>query len=295
MTGPAGLLDRAALRLLEGLRLRVRPAATGGDHGGHRGDKRAAGVQFAERREYLPGDDARAIDWNAFARDRSLTVRTFEEERDARVHVLVDVSASMGLGAPPKLELARRLAAAFGFLGMNQVDRVRVAPFSEALGRPTEALRRRDQYPGLEAFLRGLEARGTTGFADAARAFLARFPARGYVVVVSDLMEAADWGPALRGLAERGHQLCVVRVRCDDDHAPALGGELELTDAETGELLRLTATPELLASYRAEVAAHAERVRDAVRRAGGAFFEAPVERPFEETLRRVLAPALEAR
>ncbi|MFO0604969.1 MAG: DUF58 domain-containing protein [Polyangiales bacterium] len=295
MSGAAALLDRAALRLLEGLRLRVRPASTGGDHGGHRGDKRSAGVQFAERREYVPGDDARSIDWNAFARDRSLTVRTFEEERDARVHVLVDVSASMALGAPPKIELARRVAAAFGFLGMNQVDRVRVAPFAESMGRPTETLRRRDQYPALEAFLRGLNAHGTTGFADAVRGFLAQTPARGYVVVVSDLMEGADWGAPLRALAERGHQLCVVRVRCDADHAPDLRGELELTDAETGELLRVTATPALVEAYRAEVSAHAERVRDACRRAGGTFVDAPVELAFDEALRRVIAPALEAR
>ena len=290
-----GLLDRAALRLLEGLRLRVRPASTGGDHGGHRGDARSAGLQFAERREYNPGDDARTIDWNAFARDRTLSVRTYEEERDARVHVLVDVSASMALGTPPKLEAARRVAAAFGFLGMNQVDRVQVSPFREALGRPTPTLRRRDQYPGLQGFLAGLEARGTTGFAETARSFLERTPSRGYVVVVSDLMEAADWGASLRSLAQRGHQLCVVRVRCDDDHTPDLRGELELTDAETGETLRLTATPALLTAYRAEVAAHVERTRDACRRAGGIFVDAPVELPFDQVLRTVLAPALEAR
>jgi uncharacterized protein (DUF58 family) len=295
VSAPLALLDRAALRLLEGLRLRVRPAATGGDHGGHRGDARSAGLQFAERREYAPGDDARTIDWNAFARDRSLSVRTYEEERDARVHVLVDVSASMALGAPPKLDAARRVAAAFGFLGMNQVDRVRVAAFTDALGRPTAALRRRDQYPELEGFLRALQPRGATSFADAARSFLQQFPARGYVVVVSDLMEGSDWAPSLRALAERGHQLCVVRVRCDDDHAPDLRGELELTDAETGETLRVTATPALVEAYRAEVAAHVERTRDACRRAGGILVDAPVELAFDEVLRRVLAPALEAR
>ncbi len=295
MSAVTGLLDRAVMRLLEGLRLRVRPNATGGDHGAHRGDARSAGLQFAERREYTPGDDARSIDWNAFARDRSLSVRTFEEERDARVHVLVDVSGSMALGDPPKLEAARRVAAAFGFLGMNQVDRVRVAPFREALGRPTEALRRRDQYPGLEGFLRGLEARGATSFAETTRGFLERFPARGYVVVVSDLMEAVDWTASLNGLAQRGNQLCMVRVRCDADHTPDLRGELELTDAETGETLRLTATAALLDAYRAEVAAHVDRTRDACRRAGGVFVDAPVELPFDQVLRQVLAPALEAR
>jgi uncharacterized protein (DUF58 family) len=295
MSATGALLDRTVLRLLEGLRLRVRPGSTGGEHGAHRGDRHAAGLQFAERREYVPGDDARTIDWNAFARDRSLTVRTFEEERDARVHVLVDVSASMALGAPPKLELARRIAAAFGFLGMNQVDRVRIASFTERLGRPTEPLRHRDQYPALEAFLRALTARGTTDFAETVRGFLARFPARGYVVVVSDLMALEDWSVSLRALAQRDHQLCVVRVRCAADHVPDLHGELELTDAETGEILRVTITPSLLDAYRGEITAHTERIREACCRVGGLFVEAPVEASLDDVLRRVLAPVLEVR
>lgn len=287
------LLDRAAQRLLERLRLRVRPQAAGGDHGGHRSEARANGLQFAERREYVVGDDARRIDWKAFARNRTLSVRTFEEERDARVYVLVDVSGSMARGAPPKLEVARRIAASFGFLGMNQVDRVRVIPFADTVQRATPILRRKDEYPGLEAFLSGLEARGATTFAETTRGFLERFPARGYVVVVSDLMEAADWGASLRGLAQRGNQLCVVRVRCDEDDAPEFRGEVELTDAETGETLRVTVTSALVEAYRAEVTAHVDRTRDACRRVGGLLLDAPVEVPFDQLLRRVLAPALE--
>jgi uncharacterized protein (DUF58 family) len=289
------LLDRAAQRLLERLHLRVRPKAASGDQGGHRSDARAHGLEFAERREYVVGDDARKIDWKAFARNRTLSVRTFEEERDARVYVLVDVSASMARGAPPKLEVARQVAASFGFLGMNQVDRVQVIPFADAVESATPVLRRRDDYPGLEAFLQGLLPHGATTFGAAARGFVQRFPARGYVVVVSDLMEAADWAPSLRLLAERGHQLCLVRVRCDEDHAPDFRGELELRDAETGDLVRVTVTPALLAAYREEVAAHVERARIACQRVGGRLIEAPVERPFEQVLRAVIAPALEQR
>jgi uncharacterized protein (DUF58 family) len=287
------LLDRAAQRLLERLQLRVRPKAASTEQGGHRSDARNHGLEFAERREYVGGDDARKIDWQAFARNRSLSVRTFEEERDARVYVLVDVSASMARGAPPKLEVARRVAAAFGYLGMNQVDRVQVIPFADAVERATPTLRRRDDYPGLETFLAGLAPHGVTGFGAAARSFVQRFPGRGLVVVVTDLMEGADWEPALRLVAQRGAELCVVRVRCDEDHAPDLRGELELRDAETDDVLRVAVTPALVDAYRAEVAAHVERTRDACRRVGGKLIEAPVELPFDALLRQVLAPALE--
>lgn len=287
------LLDDAARRLLERLRLRVSPRATSREPGGHRSGARAGGTEFAERREYVPGDDARKIDWKAFARSRALSVRTFEEEHDARVYVLVDVSTSMSRGAPPKLDVARRVAASFGYLGMNQVDRVQVIPFASTVERATAVLRRRDEHPGLEAFLEALEAHGTTAFAETARAFVQRYPAAGYVVVVSDLMDASDWTPSLRLLGQRGHQLCVVRVTCVEDHAPDFRGELELTDSETGEALRVTATSALLDAYREEVAAHVGRVRDACRGVGGRLVDAAAEAPFDRTLRQVIAPALE--
>jgi uncharacterized protein (DUF58 family) len=287
------LLDRASLRLLERLRLRIRPGVTGSDHGGHRSDVRASGMQFAERREYVPGDDARNIDWNAFARDRSLTVRTFEEERDARIHVLVDVSASMTRGTPPKINIARQFAAAFGFLGLNQVDCVRVVPFANSIERSTPTLRRKDQYPGLEAFLTALNTKGITSFSETTRSFLEHHSGRGYLVVVSDLMEVSDIGNNLRQLAQRGHQVCVVRVRCDEDDVPDFRGELELLDAETSTTLRVTVTPELLEAYRSEITTHIDRTRAACRSVGAALIEAPVETPFDQLLRRVLAPALE--
>jgi uncharacterized protein (DUF58 family) len=287
------LLDRAAQRLLERVRLRVRRDVASTEQGGQRSHLRASGLEFAGHREYVPGDDARQIDWKAFARNRSLTVRTFETERDARVYVLVDVSRSMTRGAPPKLELARQIAAAFGYLGMSQVDRVQVIPFADALDTTAPLLRRKDQYPDLEKFLRGLDARGTTTFADTARTFVERFTTRGLVVIVSDLMEASDWSDSVRLVARAGHQLCLVRVRCDEDDAPAFRGEIELTDAETGEMVRVAMTKGLLEAYREEVTAHVDRTRDACRRVGARMVDAPVELAFEQLLRRVLAPAVE--
>jgi uncharacterized protein (DUF58 family) len=286
------LLDRAAQRLLERLTLRVRPKATSDGPGGQRSDARANGVEFADHREYVPGDDARKIDWKAFARNRTLSVRTYEEERDARIYVLVDVSKSMSRGAPPKLEVARQIAASFGFLGMKQSDRVQVIPFADAIEQATPVMRRKDDFPALESFLGALDVKGVTTFAKTSRMFAERYPSRGYVVIVSDLMEAADWGASLRTLAQRGNQLCLVRVRCDEDHAPDFNGEMELTDAETGEALRVTVTPALLEAYRAEVNAHVDRTRDACTRVGGRLVDAPVETPFEQLLRQVLAPAV---
>jgi len=289
------LLDGAAQRLLERLRVRVRPKTASTDPGAQRSRVRANGLEFAERREYAPGDDARKIDWNAFARNRSLSVRTFEEERDARIYVLVDVSASMTRGTPQKLEVARQLVASFGYLGLNQVDRIQVVPFARSVQQATEVWRRKDDYPALEAFLGRLEPGGVTSFEQTARTFVQQFPARGFVIVVSDLMETANWDASVRALAQRGHQLCVVRVHCAEDHDPSFRGEIELQDVETSDTLRVTVTEALLGAYRAEIRDHVERTRESCRRAGGRLVDASTDVPFDQLLRQVLADSLDAR
>lgn len=287
-----GLLGQSALRLLDQVRLRTQPRVASASAGEQKSPQRGSGTEFAEQREYAPGDDARRIDWKGFARNGKLHVRTFDEERAVRVWVLVDVSRSMSRGEPPKLERARELAASFGYLGLKQQELVQVLPFADSVETATPTLRRRDEYPALARFLEGLEAHGVTTFARTARAFAQRAPERGFVVLLSDLMEAEDWAAPLRSLAQRGHQLCVLRVRCDEDENPALAGELELRDAETEEALRLTVDARLLEAYREELALHLERVRAACRSVGASFLEAPVEKPLDPLLREVLAPLL---
>jgi uncharacterized protein (DUF58 family) len=284
------LLDRASQRLLEGLRLRVRPHVTSNDQGGQRSETLANGLEFADHREYVPGDDVRQIDWKAFARHHQLTVRTFEEERDVRIHILLDMSRSMTRGEPPKLEVGRKLAAAFGYLGMKQLDRVTVVPFAREPATATPVMRSRNEYPALERFLESLDvdAEAVTSFADTARAFAERYPSRGLLAIVTDLMEASDWSEPLRMLARAGQQIVLVRTSCNEDDAPAFRGEMELQDSETGERVRLTMSRALLDAYRAEVRDHVERTRRACVRAGGRLVEAPVEQQVNQLLRAML-------
>ena len=287
------MLPRAARDLLDRLRVRALPRLTGSDPGGHRSGARAPGLAFAERREYLPGDDARSIDWKAFARTRALTVRTFEEERDARAYVLVDVSRSMSRGEPPKIDAARGLASALGWAATGHGDGVRLVPFAASAAEGSPSYHRRDDHPALEAFLGALGVEGTTSFGEAARGFARRHPRPGPTFVVTDLLSLEDWDPGLRLLAQSGHPATVLRVCCVEDHAPDFDGELDLVDSETGETLSITATKSLREAYRTELSAHVSRVREACVRAGGALLEVDAEQPVDVSVRAVLAPALE--
>lgn len=285
------LLDRAALRLLDRMRLVVRASATSTEQGGHRSPALAQGQEFADHRQYVPGDDVRRVDWKAFARHRQLVVRQFVEDRDVRVYILVDTSGSMTRGAPPKVDVAKRIAAAFTYAGTKDFDRVRVLPFSSELDTSLRALRNRAELPILDERLDGAGVGGETKFPEVVRAFARANPQRGLVIVISDLMAPDGWTDGLRLLGGLGHQLVLVRVACGDDDAPDLRGEVELIDSESGQAVPLRMTPALLAAYRAEVSEHVERCRDACRRAGGRTVVADVSMTSEALVRALLGGA----
>ena len=288
-----GLLDQRSKRLLEQLRLVVRPRTTSSGQGEHRSDALASGVEFADHRKYVPGDDVRRIDWKAFARHRQLFLKVYEEEREIRISVLLDVSRSMTRGEPPKQGVAKSLSAAFGSIGMKQFDQVRVIPFSQDLGRERTAARSKAELPHLEREIEAIETEDLTDFAATARAFIDRSPGRGLVVIVTDLMDLSDWGDSFRVLARAGHEICLVHVTCIEDVRPRFpGGELQLRDVETGREVTVRVNPALMEAYRAEVAAHVARCKETCIKVGGRFISAPVELPLHDLLRTVLAPAV---
>ena len=99
------ILDRAARRILDRLQLAVRPGATATRQGGHRSPVLASGVEFADHRAYVPGDDVRHIDWKAFARHGQLTLRQFEEERDwVKFHSPKNLASALSVEAAELLE-----------------------------------------------------------------------------------------------------------------------------------------------------------------------------------------------
>jgi uncharacterized protein (DUF58 family) len=282
------LLDRATRRLLDRLRLPVRPQATSARQGGHRSPILASGLEFADHRHYVPGDDFRRIDWKAFIRHGQLSIRLFEEERDACVYVLCDVSSSMREGKPPKIDVARRLVASFSYLGMKQFDTVHVIPFSSDAAQPSPTLRHRGQLPSLERFVSEMEDGGTTSFVEVTHSFARRFPTRGLVVVVTDLMAPEGWEVAFKLLGALGHQVHVVRVGCEQDDQPKLRGEVELVDSENGERLRLRISRELLRAYAQVIREHVEACRQAAVRVGGRFVEVPSDLPSDKLVRAAL-------
>src|ERR1700736_1893177 len=127
------LLEPDFLARLEQLELVSRKIFIGRMKGERRSKRKGQSVEFADYRNYVVGDDLRFLDWNLYARLDRLFLRLFMEEEDLHFYVLVDNSLSMDFGTPTKLHYARQIAAALGFIGLVNLDRVVIEAFSENL------------------------------------------------------------------------------------------------------------------------------------------------------------------
>ena len=126
--------EPAFLARLERLRLLTRRVPAGGFKGEHRASHLGAGLEFADYRPYVEGDDVRHLDWRAYLRFDRLLLRQFEEHGDLAVYILLDCSHSMaptpGSGGRRKFDAARRIAAALAYIALATLDRVTLAPYS---------------------------------------------------------------------------------------------------------------------------------------------------------------------
>lgn len=249
------VFDETFLRQLERLLLLLRSPVRGGQKGGRRSVKRGQSVEFADYRDYTPGDDLRQLDWNVYARLERLFVKLFVEEEDVTISLLIDASASMTYGSPSKLLFAKRAAAALGYIGLAGEDPVRVTALAGRIARRRTAVRGSGRVFRLLADLSAIEAAdGPTDLLAAARHAAAQLHGRGVVILLSDLLDpAAD--RVIRDLAATGSELIVLHVLSPDELDPPLEGDLRLMDAETGEGLDVTVDLATLDAYKARLAA----------------------------------------
>jgi uncharacterized protein (DUF58 family) len=248
------VFDEAFLRQLERLLLLMRSPVRGGLKGGRRSVKRGQSVEFADYRDYTPGDDLRQLDWNVYARLEKLFVKLFVEEEDVTINLLVDASASMTFGGPSKLLFAQRAAAALGYIGLASEDRVRVTALSGRIARRRAALRGSGRVFRLLADLSAIEAaEGPTDLLASARHAAAQLHGRGVVILLSDLLDpSAD--RVIRELAATGSELIVLHILSPDELDPPLEGDLRLMDVETGEGIDVTVDLATLDAYKERLA-----------------------------------------
>jgi uncharacterized protein (DUF58 family) len=260
---------------------------------GRRLDRRwAGGSEFVGHSDYTSGDDLRYVDWQICARHDELVTRQYRGSEDRIVYLVLDVSPGMGLGAPRKLDAARRLAAALGYMALAALDRVGVVAVSDRIVAELPPNRGRQWLPQLFRFLDGLEVdAASVSLKGAMESFVQHRPRRGITIVISDLFDPAGFEAAIDRLALRGFEPFLLHVVDDQEAEPTLTGSVKLVEVG-GRRSRRTYLEELdLQNYRQVFAEFSAGCRRYCARRGIGIVQARTSVPFQEAVLRMIRQA----
>src|SRR3989338_2461213 len=230
-------IDTSFLSQLDRFNLVVKKRVTSSYIGPRKSIALGRGLIFKEHRIYAPGDDIRSIDWRVFARTDDLYIKTYEEERNLVVHLIVDCSSSMNFGkSVTKFDYASMLGVGFAYLALKENEKFMFSTFSESL----EVFQPRRGMSQLAAMINHLNSMKTKGFSkvrDAITQYKKLIGSRAMIVLISDfLMPVEEIRESLYMLGR--NEIKIIQVLDPLEKNLRIEGDFKLKDSETGEHLR---------------------------------------------------------
>lgn len=278
---PQQILSPQLLAQLERLELVSRKIFRGRMKGERRSKRKGQSVEFSDFRNYVAGDDLRFIDWNLYARLDKLFLKMFLEEEDLHFYCLIDASRSMDFGEPTKLNYAKQLAAALGFIGLCRADRVKIETLGSSRRSPGPTLRGRKSLYQMMEFLDNVKAEENITLAQGVKDFCLRNTGKGILVLITDLMDKTGYDQALRILLAQSMDVYVIHVLSKEELDPDVKGDLKLIDCEDSDIAEITVSRPLLEKYKRTVAAFIDGAREFCTRRGMSYLMTSTETPVE--------------
>jgi uncharacterized protein (DUF58 family) len=275
------LLDPAFMARLDQLDLLSRKLLAGKLKGERRSKRRGQSVEFADYRNYVIGDDLRFIDWNIYGRLDKLFLKLFMEEEDLSLYILVDVSRSCDYGNPNKAMYLKKVAAALGYVGLVNYNRVNVVAMSSGIVAETGAMRGRRRVSQMIDFVSKLQPTGESHFAAACKRFALANRQKGVLVVLSDFYIKDGFETGLKYLAGGKYDLFAVQCLSPQEIEPDLTGDLKLRDIEDNDTAEVSITQPLLKQYKSNLNAYCLALKDYVTRRGGTYLFSSTAVPFD--------------
>jgi uncharacterized protein (DUF58 family) len=278
---------------------RVRAGSLKGER---RSTKRGTSVEFADYRDYTPGDDLRQVDWNIYARLERVFLKLFEEEEELTVHLLLDCSRSMDWSGPSsdlvaadgsyeqdprrnKLFYAKQTAAAIAYMALSAMDRVSLLALSTGKNGTDNRLpmiRGKNQTVRMIRFIEGLTT-GPGGDLNAAlRTYAGTTRQPGLLFLISDLFAPGGCFEGLRALQGAGHEIVLLHVLSPDEVNPSLRGDFRLVDSETGESQEVSIDSHALELYQKEFNAWQHSLLDFCQRRAINYLQVETDTSFED-------------
>jgi uncharacterized protein (DUF58 family) len=282
----AALLDPPLLRRLEALALQVRRAVSGQMGGERRSNARGRSVEFADFRNYTPGDDFRLIDWNAYARLDRYMLRLFVAEQELPLSIFVDLSGSMDWGQPNKALTAKRLAGAIAYVALAALDRVRLTVFAEGPTSGGAPYRGRRAVAELFSRLQSFPVGGQTDYARLVWPIGKQRP--GMTVLISDGLGETSIDSAIAALGRARQEGAVLQLLAPQEIAPDWTGDARLRDSETGVEREFTSTPVTQGAYLEALSNRTYEIESSAHRRGLRYARLSTDQPIDDMVLRTL-------
>ncbi|RPI90563.1 MAG: DUF58 domain-containing protein [Planctomycetaceae bacterium] len=265
------LLDNSVLARLERMRLAPLRRMTNRSRGEHQSGKGGTSTEFADYRDYVPGDDVKNVDWNIFARLERPFVKLYRHEEELHVVALVDASASMQFEG--KFERAKQLAAAFCLMGLMNIERVSAYSCNHPGSQPNflPPCTGRISRKRLFEFLEGIPPGGDYPIDAAIDSMLSRHRGRGIVVILSDFLTFGDLQKPLNMLYSAGLEIFAVQILGPTEINPEITGDVRFVDSESGYSLDVSNAGDLLGVYQDHRLALEEELATMCRQRSGRF------------------------
>ena len=286
-----GRLDPSVLDSLGGLSLVARTVVEGFMAGQHRSPLRGSSVEFAQHRQYVPGDELRKLDWKIFARNNRLVVKEFVEETNFSCHLLVDASASMSFGSLgwTKFDYARWAAAALGHLVLAQRDAAGLVLFDDDVRSKVSPANGQHQAVAITQTLEEATPNGATGVGEVLSWIGGRLSRKGIVAVFSDFFDDEQaLIDGMRRLTHAGHEPILFQVLDPQELEFDYAQLLRLEGLEGGG--RLKVDPKALRiAYREAIRSHQETLARQAQKLSVDFVSLETSKPLDVTLSTYLA------
>jgi len=287
---PGDIFDDAFLARLELLQVIARRLFRGRQRAERKTRKVGSGLEFADHREYSPGDDIRNLDWNVLMRLGQSLIRLYEEDEDLPIRIAIDVSESMQTSGGGKLRYAQQIAAALAYVGLANLDRVGLTCMSRKVHTSLPATRGKGRIFRVFEFLRGAPRGGATDLRSACSRLAAESVQPGLTVVLSDFYDMDGAFDGLNLLRFRKHEPVAIQILDPAEVHPersALRGDVSLVDCEGGDPRDVTLSPATLKAYAAAHEQFCGALASNCRARGIPYFRAEIDVPFDELVLRM--------
>lgn len=248
-----------------------------GMFGGNRQSKSyGSSCEFADYRDYMPGDDINKIDWNAYARFDKLYQKLYYDERQMHTRIYIDASRSMIHGNPEKAEMALKIAAAIAYLSVCEMDKVSIyAIHGSQVEEVISGMVGKESYLSTIGKLNNIEFRGDMHISDA---ILPSNVGRGdgYSVVISDYLTEEDYESAIDHLVSKKRDVMCIQVLSADELNPQVRGKMRLFDSEDSvKMFKKKIDKDVIRAYKEALKFVIDRIKNYCEARGASYLLAP--------------------